>query len=385
MFLNRTYEGKKDETCLIAGPMSEHFSTHENREEQLPQTYQDAITSMQSTHWMEAMKEEYESLMENQTWTLETLPKDKKAVKSKWVFTTKENAEGEIIRFKARLVAKGYSQIEGIDFQETFAPVVRYQSIRILLSYAAHHELKISQLDAVTAFLNGRLDEEIFIEQPEGFNDETGRHCKLIKALYGLKQSPRVWNQTINKTFIEMGLSRSKLDQCIYYRITGNEILIVAIYVDDILIFSNNEKADQQVKDKLKSNYKMKDLGEASSILGIRIRRNKDLHQITIDQASYTRRILQRFGMEDSNPVSTPIELGQKYSKDMCPQNEDEREQMKKIPYRQAIGSLLFLTMITRPDISFAVNVLSRFCEEPGPTHWNGIKRILRILKERPN
>lgn len=309
------------------------------------------------------MDEEYNSLIENETWTLECLPKGKEVVKTKWVFNIKENATGEPIRYKARLVAKGYSQIEGIDYQETFSPVVRYTSIRILLSYAAHLNLKVTQMDTVTAFLNGYLDEEIYIEQPEGYNDGTGKCCKLIKAIYGLKQSPRVWNQI-----------RYKLDQCIYYRMKNEEILIVAIYVDDILIFSNKEKLDEEVKTELKANFKMKDLGNASSILGIRIIRNTKFNTITIGQAGYVRRILKRFNMEECNPVNSPMEIGTKISKEMCSQNEDEKEEMSKIPYRQAIGSLLFLSMISRPDISFAVNVFSRYCESPGKAHWNGIK-----------
>lgn len=193
------------------------------------------------------MDDEYNSLLENNTWVLEDLPKGKEAVKTKWVYATKQNDLGEFIRYKARLVAKGYSQIEGIDYQETFAPVVRYQSIRLLLSYAAYHKLKITRMDAVTAFLNGKLKEEIYNCQPEGYDDGTGRYCKLIKALYGVKQSPKVWNETLNEALLNFGLTRSLVDQCIYYRFNKTEILFVAIYVDDILIFSNSEKVNLEI------------------------------------------------------------------------------------------------------------------------------------------
>lgn len=379
VFLNQE-EGK--EACLTAGiPLDEHYAQNITKTSEIPNTHKEAIESEQSKFWITAMDEEYKSLIENETWKIEELPKGKNAIKTKWVFCTKNGVNGEILRYKARLVAKGYSQIEGIDYQETFAPVVRYTSIRILLSYAAHMNLKITQMDAVTAFLNGYLSEEIYIEQPEGYADGTGRYCKLIKSIYGLKQSPRVWNETLNEALIGHGLTRSISDQCIYSCTGEGKILIVAVYVDDILIFSNSDELDLDIRNKLKNTFKMKDLGEASSILGIRITRKKELKTITIDQENYVQRILKRFNMEDCNPVTNPLETGLKLSKDMSPTTEEEKAEMKGIPYRQAVGSLLFLAMISRPDICFAVNALSRYCNEPGKQHWNSIKRVLRYIK----
>lgn len=360
------------EACLSAGiPMDEHYVENVTKVSEIPSTYKEATESEQCKFWMGAMDEEYKSLMENETWILTELPKGKKAIKTKWVFATKDGINGEVIRYKARLVAKGYSQVEGIDYQETFAPVVRYTSIRILLSYAANKNLKVSQMDAITAFLNGYLDEEIYIEQPEGYGDGTNKYCKLVKSIYGLKQSPRVWNETLNQALIDHGLTRSISDQCIYFNIDNKKILIVAVYVDDILIFSNTDELDLSMRNKLKNTFKMKDLGEASSILGIRITRNKEFNTITaIDQESYVRRILKRFNMEDCNAVNNPLDTSIKLSKDMSPTTEEEALEMKDIPYRQAIGSLLFLAMISRPDICYAVNALSRYCNNPGKQHW---------------
>lgn len=382
VFLNKRNPELGKEACLSAGiAMDEHYMEIAKKISEIPTTYEEAVNSGQSKFWISAMNEEYKSLMENGTWNLEELPQGKNAVKTKWVFATKEGPDGEVIRYKARLVAKGYSQVEGIDYQETFAPVVRYSSIRILLSYAAHKKLKITQMDAITAFLNGHLSEDIYIEQPEGYTDGSGKFCKLVKSIYGLKQSPRVWNETLNEVLINCGLTRSVTDQCIYFLEGKENILIVTIYVDDILIFSDSDELDLDIRNKLSGTFKMKDLGEASSILGIRITRNKKLNTITIDQESYVQRILKKFNMDDCKPVHTPLETGLKLSKEMSPTSEEEREEMIHIPYRQAIGSLLFLAMISRPDICYAVNALSRYSNDPGKQHWSSIKRILRYIK----
>lgn len=348
----------------------------------VPKTYEEAMTDRNAEDWKKAMDSEYNSLMENETWKLTNLPVGKKAIKNKWVFVTKKDNDGNIIRYKARLVAKGYSQIEGIDYRETFAPVVRYTSIRFLLSMAARLDLKISQMDAVTAFLNGELEEEVYMEQPKGYEDKSQKCCKLIKSIYGLKQSSRVWNKTLNRVLIEFNLEQSKNDQCIYYlKNDTKDILIVCIYVDDILIFSNNEEKENQLKDLLNKNFKMKDMGVATSILGIRITRNFEQKTISIDQKSYIEDILKRFKMLDCNPVTTPLDVNQKISSEMSPKSCSEKEDMKLIPYREAIGSLLFAGLITRPDISFAVNFLSRYCNNPGKAHWGAVKRIMRYLK----
>lgn len=347
----------------------------------IPYTYAEAMTSPEAEKWVEAMQEEYASLMENDTWILEDLPPGKRAIKCKWVFATKEGVDGQIIRYKARLVGKGFSQIEGIDYHETYSPVIRYNSIRMMIAIAAHLDLKISQMDAVTAFLNGKLNEEIFMEQPEHFNDGSEKCCKLIKSIYGLKQSSRIWNETLNEALMCFGLIRSNVDQCLYHMVKNEQILIVAIYVDDILIFSNQEDLEKEIKISLKSKFKMKDMGEVASILGIRVIRDRNAKTISLDQTAYVNRILKRFSMQNCNAVSSPLEAGQRISKEMCAKSEAEKQAMVDVPYRQAIGSLMFLAQITRPDISFPVNLLSRYCESPGMGHWGAVKRILRYIK----
>lgn len=346
-----------------------------------PQTVEEAMEDTHSETWKNAMKEEIRALKENNTWTMEKLPDGKKPIKCKWVFKTKRDESGNVLRRKARLVAKGFSQIEGIDYEETFSPVVRYASVRYLLAIAVKFDLNIHQLDAVTAFLNGKLKETVYMEQPKGFDDGTDRYCKLEKSIYGLKQSSRVWNETLNNTLMEFGLQRSLTDQCIYFSIKGQSILIVAIYVDDFLIFSNNKKQEERLVRKLFDSFKMKDLGQVSSVLGIRVTRNREAGEISIDQSQYINEMLNKFGMTDCKGVSTPMDPNQKICKEMSPKSEQEREEMKSTPYRQLIGSLLFAAQISRPDISYAVNVLSRYSNNPGKAHWIAAKRVLRYLK----
>lgn len=281
------------------------------------------------------------------------------------MFKTKRDSDGNI----TRLVVKGCSQKFGIDFKETFAPVVRYNSIRYLIALATKFDLDIHQMDAFTAFLNGDLKEEIYMEQPAGFNDESGRMCKLEKSLYGLKQASRVWNEKLNGVLIKHGLSRSEADQCVYHRIDGSKMMLVAIYVDDVLIFSNDSNLVNLLKTELSNNFQMKDLGEASSVLGMRITRNRKACSIAIDQTQYIKDMLSRFGMSDCNPVSTPLDLNQKLSAKFSPTSDEEKEKMCREPYMQLIGSLLFAAQVSRPDISFAVNLLSRYSTNPGKVH----------------
>lgn len=291
------------------------------------------------------------------------------------------NADGVAVRHKARLVAKGFSQLKGIDYNETYAPVVRYTSIRFLLALAAKYNLLIHQMDAVTAFLNAKLQEEIFMTQPTGFDDGSGLVCKLKRSLYGLKQSSRVWNEELNNVLLNFGLERSNVDQCIYYHADKNKMLILAIYVDDVLIFANDLIIINNVKTALSTKFKMKDMGEAASILGMRITLDKKMRTIKIDQSQYIAEVLARFGMDQCNEISTPIDLNQKLTADMCPTNDVDKMMMRDVPYMQAVGCLLFAAQISRPDICFAVNMLSRFSGNPGKAHWNAVKRVMRYLK----
>jgi transposase InsO family protein len=324
-------------------------------------------------NWREAMEEEMKAHAINQTWTLQDLPSGRKTVKSKWVFKTKVNNLGEVVRHKARLVAKGYSQREGIDYHETFAPVVRYASIRCLMALAVRNKMYIHQMDAVTAFLQGDLNEEIYMDQPEEYSDGSNRVCRLQKTIYGLKQASREWNSKLDSALIRYGVCRSKMDPCVYYR--KDLSLILAVYVDDFLIFYKDEKMLKNIKKYLCENFLMKDLGTAKSCLGIKITQ-KDFN-ITLDQSRYILEILGKFGLSEAKPVGTPVSTSHKLTKHVDP----DKSLVGKVPYQEAIGSLLFIANCTRPDISFAVSELSKYNLNHDGTHWMAVKRVFRYLR----
>lgn len=248
----------------------------------------DAMASDEKSKWQSAMDDEYQSLIENDTWNIVELPPNQKAIKCKWIFKLKSDSNGIINRHKARLVAKGCSQRQGIDYKETFSPVVRYSSIRFLISLAAKYDLDIDQMDAVTAFLQGDIDETIYMEQPEGFNDGSGRVCQLKRSIYGLKQASRQWNIKLNDALLKCGFKRCETDSCIYIRRMEESLIIVAVYVDDLLILYNNESWKNELKENLMRDFRMKDLGKALHILGIRIHRDRKEGTISLDQRKYT-------------------------------------------------------------------------------------------------
>lgn len=343
-----------------------------------PCTVTEAISGPHSADWKHAMDEEINSHQQNDTWTLVTLPHGRKAIKAKWVFKTKLNDAGEVMRYKARLVAKGCSQKFGIDYSETFSPVVRYNSIRFLIALAVQNDLKIHQMDAITAFLQGDLDEEIFMEQPEHYGDGTNRVCRLNRSIYGLKQAGRQWNLKLDDALRKFGLKKSQLDPCIYY--SGDLSVLIAIYVDDFLLFFKNMKKLEEVKQYLCRTFKMKDLGAISSCIGMKIKQFNDA--IEIDQSSYAERILDRFGMADCKPVKTPSDTSNKLSIQTITPDDSL---VGKVPYQEAVGSLLYLAQSTRPDIAFAVNDVSRFNANHGSAQWMAVKRIFRYLRGTTN
>ena len=348
-----------------------------------PTTYHEAITRVDGKHWQAAADDEMKSLTDTGTYELVELPSGRKLVDCKWVFKVKTNADGEIERYKARLVAKGFSQVEGIDYTETFAPVAKYGSIRCVLAIAAQLDLEIHQMDVKTAFLNGELEEEIYMRQPPGYTSEQTKDkvWKLKKGLYGLKQAPRMWWIKLDSYLQSIGFTRGTADHSIYVQRSDQELVILTVYVDDLLIISNKMSAVERTKRELKRKFEMSDMGEAHYILGIRITRDRAMRKVYLSQEKYVKNILKKFGMEDCKPISTPLEVNQGLSKSMSPQTARDREYMATIPYRQAVGSLMHAMIGTRLDICYAVGAVSQFMSDPGKEHWTAVKRILRYLQ----
>lgn len=340
-----------------------------------PTTVKEALSGTDADKWQEAMQDEYDSFNKTNCWTLTELNKGQRPVKSKWVFKIKRDLNGKILRYKARLVAKGFTQKYGIDYQETFAPVVRYSTIRMLFAIAVEYGLHIDQLDVKTAFLNGDLQEEVLMEQPEGFviKGKENQIYRLNKSIYGLKQAARCWYDKINEVLLKkLHFRKSSVEPCIYFRHNEGKLTIIAVYVDDILIFSSSDMIKKNIKDQLMKEFEMKDLGTVHEFLGMRICKEKG-NVITLDQTNYIINVLKRFQMEDCKSISTPMEVGLKLSK--------ADKKYKDFEYRNLIGCLMYIAVCTRPDIAHSVSFLSQFNDCYSEVHWKAAKRILRYLK----
>jgi hypothetical protein len=349
-----------------------------------PKTYNQAVNGKDAEEWQSAMQKEYQSLVENNTWKLTPLPEGKNLISSKWVFKRKRNADGSVAKFKARFVARGFSQVEGVDYFETFAPVARFTSIRATIALAAQKGWKIYQMDVDNAFLNAPVEEEIYVEQPKGMEVQSPNEeklvLKLLRALYGSKQGSRNWNSVLHHFLISHGMTQSTADPCVYTKSNQrHQLTIVTVYVDDLIITGDDEQGIRSLKNALNGRFKMKDLGELRWCLGIEVNRTDT--GIEINQKQYLCSILQRFGMDQSKPVSTPADPNTKLTKNDCPQNPTEENKMRAIPYRSAVGSLLYAAVATRPDISTAVRDVARFVSCPGEQHWVAVKRIFRYLQ----
>jgi len=268
---------------------------------------------------------------------------------------------GKLRKYKARLVARGFEQIYGVDYYETFAPVVRYTSIRLILCLAVQYKMKVHQMDVKTAFLNGNLNEDIYISIPDGVDGfKENQCCKLIKSLYGLKQSPLSWNIVLDKFLEEINMKRCTSDYGVYYLIENSKILFVTTYVDDLLITSNDENKIKWFKSQMIEKFEMSDLGLLTYILGIQVIQNNEF--IKIHQKSYIQDLVKKFKLENTNTYNTPMEYGIQLRKTQDNNKCDN-------PYASLVGSLLYLSNCTRPDITYAVNKLSSYNSNPNEVH----------------
>lgn len=325
--------------------------------------------------WREAMRAEINSIEKNQTWELVDQPEDTNIIGVKWVFKTKYNEHGEIDKHKARLVAKGYAQKFGVDYNEVYAPVARWDTIRMIIAVAAYQNWSIYQLDVKSAFLHGELEETVFIDQPQGFmkRGNEGKVYKLRKALYGLKQAPRAWFSKIESYFIREGFEKNESEHTLFVKTEKQgQILIVSLYVDDLIFTGNCEKMINNFKESMKRNFDMTDLGKMRYFLGVEILQREE--GIYICQRKFAKEVLERFEMSTCNGVNNPIVPGVKLSK------KGGGAVLDTTLYKQMIGSLMYLT-VTRPDLTFVVCLASRYMENPTEAHFQVLKRVLRYVK----
>lgn len=344
-------------------------------DEETPVTFKQAMAGPHSKEWWTAIQDEINSLERNNTWTLVSrTPDDRKPLGGRWVFTIKRDSEGRIARYKARWVVKGYLQQYGVDFEQTFASVVKPMAFRVLFAIAAFLNLEIEQMDVKTAFLNGDIDVEVYVRYPDGF-DET-RVCKLQKALYGLKQSPRLWYERFAKFLFErLGLKSLDADHSIFASAEGLNGPILTVWVDDIKIISPNVDMCNRIKRELNAAFEMVDLGPISFYLGMTVVRDRIARKLVLSQKAYIKRVATKFGLSQCKPVHTPMEEGFDPLK-----NEDQATEKDIEQYQSMIGSVMFAMIETRPDIANAVSIVSRFAQNPSQTHMKAARRIIAYL-----
>lgn len=373
-----------------------------------PVTFDEAMKANDATEWTAAIEDEYLAQIRNNTWEIVERPDLRKIISSRLVFRTKDGGKK-----KVRLVAKGYAQRPGEDFHETYSPVARSSSIRLLVALAAELHLEIHQMDVITAYLNGELEESVYIEVPQhletildkiksgkpmgsnknkNFNqnvEETADRwrqaissskkpvCMLKKALYGLRQSGLMWYYKLTTELLKLGLEPTTKDPCLFSKKEGDKILLILIYVDDLLLASNEPEWLNIIKSSLSQSFDMKDLGPVKRCLGIDFHQNLEKNQIFLSQRNYAESILERFGMAQCKPASTPMETNCK----LAPPPVKDEKAMSKYPYQRLIGALMYMAVTTRPDIAFAVNYMSQFNSNYNEDHWKSAKRILRYIR----
>ncbi|KAF0736210.1 hypothetical protein Ae201684_007233 [Aphanomyces euteiches] len=329
------------------------------------------MASDEKDHWEATIRKELDSIKANGTWKYVQAPEDRKPLKTTWVFRVKEKSDGIIERFKARLVAKGFLQIKGLDYSGVFAPVMRLESLRTLLAVANAHDLSVDQMDIDTAFLNGILQDTIYIDLPEGLSvedildeiDWVGANptaadvkrvaCLLVKALSCLKQSPREWHKVLTAFLGEIGFEKTNVESCIYTRQTNGQQAIIAIYVDDLVLVAQNDHVMADLKSAIKQRFASKDMGPIHYIFGLKIIRDRKKRLIHISQPLNALNMLKRFQLDRARPATIPLNEVLKAS------DSPTEDQSKSEAYAAMHAS-------TRPDLAYAVQSLSRFLNRPG-------------------
>ena len=353
--------------------------------EGLEPTYEEAKKRPDWPKWQEAIKKELDGLERMGTWRLVKRPPNANVVDTKWVLKIKKNSAGEIEKYKARLVARGFTQIYGVDYYETYAPVARMTSFRLMLALAAQKGWTIDNFDFDQAYLNSKLgdDEVVYIEQPPDhqYRDKREWVMQLLKALYGLKQGAKNWYDALYRALLELGFTRCEADHGVFYKEVGKDIIIFLVHVDDGMVTGSNVKLIKKFKEDMHAKYRLTDLGAINWLLSIKITRDLINKTISLSQHAYIDAIITRFNFDDLKPSSIPIDPSAPLSKSQSPSKIEDITKMRNVPYQEAVGSLMYAAMGTRPDIAFATSTVAQFSDNPGWAHWEAVKRIYRYLK----
>lgn len=343
-----------------------------------PNSYLQARHSNEWDRWEPAMKAELDKMEKYRVYTVVDRTPEMRVIGGKWVYTRKIDGEsGMLAAFKARWVAKGFSQLAGVDFDEIFAGVAHKDTIRVFLALVNHDNLECDQVDIVAAFLNGDIDKVLYMDPPEGSGIPAGKVVRLDKCLYGLHQSPRQFNKALDSWLKEQGFIPSRADACLYIRTQGEELIMLSLHVDDQLIASNSRPALDLFKSQLNAKFECKDMGPVGYFLGFNIYRDREQRKLYISQEHYIEALLDRFGMADCSPNKIPLPSGFK----PIPATDDEFAKAKHLPYAQIVGSILYASTISRPDLAQPASVLSRFISKWNESHYAAAKHLLRYIR----
>jgi hypothetical protein len=356
-------------------PDAYHTAAHTVPLDDEPANEREALGGPAAAQWRHAMDEEMQSLAANQCWEVQELPPGAKAIGCKWVFKIKRDAKGNIERYKARLVAKGFTQREHIDFEEVYAPVSQYSTLRAFLAVVAERDLELRQLDITTAFLNGDLTEELYMQHPPGYEcGEPRSACRLLRAIYGLRQAGRAWHVKLKAALLDIGFAASAADASLFTLQSGGDLIIVLVYVDDILIAARSMNAIADIILQVLAIFKGRDLGEPVLFLGMQIRRDRQQRALHLRQERYALSICARFGTSGGCIKVLPLTPGLQLVREGDAMSADEAL------FSEVIGCLLYLASCTRPDIAQAVGALARFMSAPKQQHWHAAIGILRYV-----
>ncbi|GJV80548.1 retrovirus-related pol polyprotein from transposon TNT 1-94 [Tanacetum coccineum] len=380
-FAVRSYEGNLYTLVIVDDYFRTDYSREFDNEVQFGEFYnanepKNVNEALKDESWIIAMQEELNQFIANDVWELVPQPKNMTIIGTKWVYRNKLDENNVVSRNKARLVAKGYNQQKDIDYDGTYALVFRLESIRILLAYVCALDFKLFQMDVKSAFLNGFINEEVYVAQPPGFIDfEKPDHVyKLKKALYGLKQAPKAWYDRLKAFLIKHEYKMGMVDKTLFTKKKSSNLIIVQIYVNDIIFVSTCQDMCDNFAKIMHDEFEMSMMGELNFFLGLHIKHMED--GIFFNQSKYIKEMLKKFGLEDSKPIKTPMSSDSKLTKD------EESESVDSTKYRGMIGSLLYLTT-SKPDIMFSVCLCARFQEDPKISHLEAVKHIFDTLKKQ--
>lgn len=354
----------------------EEVNTMRCQEEFEPATYQEAVSCAKMEDWSKAMKEELNSHRELATWELVELPIGQKLLGSRWIYKIKKDASGQVIKRKARLVAQGFNQQQGVDFLEAYAPVAKHTTLKALLAVASEHKMKLKHLDVKTAYLNGHLNEEVYMRQPPGFVErgKEGLVCRLHKSIYGLRQSAKCWNDRFDEALRNMGFRPTAADPCLYTREQNKKRVYIVVYVDDVVVASEEEDELDIVYEEFSKHFETTALGELKYFLGLEVDRNSS-GSYSVSLRGYIQQTARRFGLGDSKPARTPMD--EQYAHG----GSEDTLLPNNVEYRSLVGALLYIAVNARPDIAAAVSVLGRRVNQPSQADWVAAKRVVRYLR----